>query len=96
MPVSKHVFWYTSDNRGQLDPCLEVSNGAHLPREQVLKHLLPTGSRFVAIAVVRGQERAEAGFFENRDIRVITLAHHHQMMTVGRQTRAQGRVSKNI
>jgi len=32
---------------------------------------------------VGGQERAEAGFFENRDIRVITLAHQHQMMTLG-------------
>jgi len=68
----------------------------HLPAEQVLKRLPPIGFRFVAIAVVGGTGERRGPVFENRDIRAITLAHQPQMMTLGRWTRAQGRLSKNI
>jgi hypothetical protein len=44
----------------------------------------PIGSRFVAIAVVGGTAERQGPVFENRDIRAITLAHQHQMMTLGR------------
>ncbi len=40
-----------------------------LPREQVLKHPSPIGSRFVAIAVVVGTGERRGWVFENRDIR---------------------------
>lgn len=56
----------------------------HLRGEQVLKHLPSIGSRFVAIAVVRGTGERRGPVFENRDIRGITLAHQHKMMTLGR------------
>ena len=52
--------------------------------ELVLKHLSPIGSRFVAIAVVGGRGERRAPVFEYRDILAITLAHQHQMMTLGR------------
>ena len=42
------------------------------------------GSRFVAIAAVRGTGERRGPVFENRDIRAITLAHQHQMMTLRR------------
>jgi len=42
------------------------------------------GSRFVAIAVGGGAGERRGPVFENRDIRAITLAHQHQMMTLGR------------
>ena len=54
------------------------------------------GFRFVAIAVVGGTGERRGPVFENRDIHAITLAHQPQMMTLGRWTRAQGRLSKNI
>ena len=56
----------------------------HLSGEQVLKHLPAIGSRFVAIAVVGGTGERRGPVFENCDIRAITLAHQHQMMTLGR------------
>jgi hypothetical protein len=44
-----------------------------LPREQVLKHLSPIGSRFVAIAVVGGTGERQGQVFENRDVCAMAL-----------------------
>lgn len=50
----------------------------------IYPQLPPIGSHFVAIAVVGGAGERRGLVFKNRDIRAITLAHQHQMMTLGR------------